>query len=655
MSPFFSIAPFTESFETKKIQFFDALKTAQNTVKSISPQGTFQKTLLPLLKDIHTLQSIFTRYDHENSVMSTDESRKTLESFLPEYVAFFNDLLLDTNLYQTLLFLEKFEQEKEETAVIQKIKKDMEHAGVHLSPEKQKQVKEINEKLSLLSEKFAQNVQDAKKEFSYHLKDESLFPRMKASDKIQAKKRASEKNGEGFVFTLDAPSSQAILQYCDDSTIRKHFYDALQKLGSHDPYDNRKLAQEMIILRQKKAKIFGKQTHTEYVLETRMAKREEEIENIILPLTKKVKEKAEKELQMLKKAFSLEEMNEWDIAYFLEKYRDEFLSLKESDIDPYFEYTSVLSGMFDIANKLFSLEMKERTDIPLYHEEARLFEVLKDNHCIGYYLIDLFTRAEKNQGAWCNDLSKRFQNTLPLMCNIGNFGQGDPCFLSHREVETLFHEFGHALHVILSKNTYSETSGFEVEWDFVELPSQIMENWVREKESVQSFALHFYTKKVFPEDFIEKLKTTKTLFSGLSLLRQCLYTLGDLALHSNNCDTSSPENLQKFWQDTLQKHALFPIQTYNASFASFTHIFAGGYSSGYYSYLWAEILEAQVFAEFKKNGVFHTETAQKYLETILSPGSVSPAYDLFFNFTQKPVDLEYFYEKYGIGGVNYEL
>ncbi|PCI25048.1 hypothetical protein COB57_02375 [Candidatus Peregrinibacteria bacterium] len=638
--------------ETSIQELENLLDTARKNYESLRKTEkefwTFESIITPLFYHLHELQTTFSAYQNIDGVMSSDTSRKIIQIFQPQLVDFYNIMSFDTLMYEICIFIKDNDTlSSEQRRSVELLLEDFINSGVHLAEEEKSELKKINLQLNKISEKFSNNTLDDKKIFFHHCSDNTDISEIAKTDLDTAKQEAKERNLDGWVFTLSPPSYLAIQKECKNQGIRKLFYEKYHSVATSDTHSNKHLVLETLQLREQRAHILGHNNHAEYVFTQRMANTPSEVITKITELNILSKQKAKKELKELKNHFQLSEIFPWDISYYSEILKKEKFHINAKQIRQHFPLEQVIHGLFTIANKLYDITI-EATDEKTYHPDVHIYKVFQEEELIAYYVMDIFSRSEKQSGAWCNDIRKRLkkengEQEVPVVINVGNFGKGDPTLLTHYEVLVLFHEFGHALHVMLSQNTIENTSGFSTEWDFVELPSQCMENWVWEKESLDLFSQHYETKDPLPPELCENLKKTKSFMSGLRIARQSEMTLLDMMFHTRPAPHSI-EELENIIKDNKKNFGIFS-QEYGM-YCSFSHIFAGGYSAGYYSYFWAEFLEAEVFEEFLQNGIFNTETADKYYQNILSQGAKKPGKQLFHDFMGREMNVSAFLKKY---------
>ncbi|NDK09051.1 hypothetical protein EOM39_07485, partial [Candidatus Gracilibacteria bacterium] len=503
-----------------------------------------------LFQDFSRLDLLFSLLNHLNNVNSSDKTRKIIEQFEPKYVDFGNYISYSRRYYDMLVYCrKKYSLDNEQKRILDLSIKAYEVRGIKLDQVKQKRLKEINKKLSKLSTRFGNNVLDSRKKFSFIFKNDTLIKDIPENDLLDAKNKAEKKGKKGYLFDASSGAYEAIMKYCIDPKIREYFYTERNKFASEGKLDNRPLVIEILKLKQEKAHILGYKNYAELSLVFKMADKPKEIISLIDKVSKKAKKKAIKEIETLKKYFKLIDIHPYDLAYYSRIYKEKKYKFEEKELKKYFEFDKVLKGLFEITNRLYGLEMKE-IKIDSYSPDIKVYEVYKDDKLLSYFIGDYFFNENKRSGAWCDNLrpkqgirdkgqgkssviasetkqsreqldrhelslhsnSRDDKVLLPIVINVCAFAKQESgkIFLNHIDVETMFHEFGHALHEMLSKSKYSDLSGFNVEWDFVELPSQIMENWCNEEESLNLFASHYENGTKIPKKMLKIMDKLKT-------------------------------------------------------------------------------------------------------------------------------------------------
>lgn len=532
--------------------------------------------------------------------------------------------------------------------VIRDALRDFRLSGIDLPADKQERYKELSMRLSEVQTKFEEHLLDAIQAWSKLVTDESLLAGMTEAAKQQAAAKAQAKGQEGWLLTLDFPSFDAVASYADNRDLRQELYTAYTTRASDQgpqagQFDNRPLMDEILALRHEQAQLLGFANYAELSLATKMADTSDEVERFLLDLARRAKPRAIAELDELRgfarELDGLEDFQPWDSAYYTEKLKEQKLGLSDEELRPYFSLPAVLQGMFDLVGRLYGFQIEEEAGAPVWHPDVRLY-ALKDAQgaTFGRFYLDPFARQDKRGGAWMDEcLGRRptaagLQHPVAyLVCNFRPPLPGAPALMTHDEVTTLFHEFGHGLHLLLTRVDEPAVSGIHgVEWDAVELPSQFMENWCYDEATLSGFARHWQTGEAMPKALLDKLRASRVFHTGLSTVRQIEFALFDLRLHRDYDPAQGGRVLEMLEQVRDEVSVLRP-PAFNRMPCSFSHIFAGGYAAGYYSYKWAEVLSADAFAAFEETG-FAAETGQRFRETILANGGSREAAELFREF-----------------------
>ncbi|MBP9717961.1 M3 family metallopeptidase [Candidatus Gracilibacteria bacterium] len=619
-------------------------------------QATFNSTVEEVMNMDADLVALYMFIDHLNSVLSSEKTRAIVQAIQPKLVKLGNEVVLSTQLYALLTTVKKkggltADQQRS----LELFMRDMRIEGVAASPAARKRLAKINNLLAKLCEKFSNNVLDSRKQFFYHIPTDAAFPLLPDSDRHPAQEEAKARGFEsGFVFTLNPPSYSALMKYCTDRTVRKLFYEKSSTVSSYGKLDNRPLIIEILKLRNEKAQLLGFKTFADYMLQTRSAPSVSAILREIRGVNKVAKKAGAKEVNELARFAQLKKLEEWDISFYSEQYRRKNFAINEAQVREYFPLKAVFEGLQLVNKKLFDITLKPIKK-PLYHKDVQAYEVYRKGKLLGYYIADFFAHERKRGGAWCNDIRRgrmtKNGRVLPIMINVMNFPKPTkttPSLLSIRDVETLFHEFGHALHMFLSATSYVNISGFSTELDFVEFPSQIFENWVWEPDVLKRFARHYRTGEPIPAALVKKLKKAKTFMGGYFVTRQNEFAMVDMTLHTAVPPPDTAAALERMVTTATSSMGVLKKPSFYKMYASFNHIFAGGYSAGYYGYLWAEILEADAFSYIKKKGTLSAAVGRAYAREVLEPGARLPGRVLFQNFVGRPPRIAPLLDKYGL-------
>ena len=641
-------------------------QTSIDAIASSEEPRSYANTLSAVEKATEMLERASTVVGHLESVATNDALRAAYNATHPKVSAFWSELAMNDGLYQAVRAFAETDEAAElpptEKRFLKKTLDDFRRHGAGLCPEDKAKLQAVEVELSKLTTDFSQNVLDETNAFELLISDESKLAGLPDSAKHAAAENASEKGLQGWRFTLQAPSMIAVLTYLDDSEIREHVWRAYNTRAVSGERDNRKLIGRILELRRAKAELLGYSDFSDLVTEDRMAKAGAKAKAFIDDLRRRTEEAFELENQELQ-AFrneiegdSAKALEPWDIAYYAEKQRQAKYDFNEEELRPYFPLDQVLGGLFATAQALYEIEILER-DAKVWDSEVRSYAIHDpDGTMIAAFYVDLFPRENKRGGAWMNSLiSAPYQEGLPqpqlgLFCaNVNPPVGGKPALLTHREVETLFHEFGHLLHHCLSRVSVRSLAGTNVAWDFVELPSQIMENWCWERSGLDLFAAHYETGERIPDTLYEKMVRARTYRAANDQMRQLGFAGVDLALH-RDYDPARHGEVMDYAREIIQAHSSTKLPDDYAMLAGFGHVFAHptGYASGYYSYKWAEVLDADAFTRFKREGITNPEVGRAFRDAILSKGNSEDAEKLYENFMGRGPDLDPLLERTGL-------
>ena len=583
-----------------------------------------------------------------NSAETNDELQKVVQEVAPLLTKFQNDIRLNEDLFKRIRFVYENEDHKklsvEQVTLLEKEYKGFVRNGALLDEASKNELRNIDAKLAQLSLRFGENILADTQNYQLHIKDEKKLKGLPVSVIEMAKFNAKNKNKKGWVFTLDYPSYVPLITYAENRNLRKKICLAFSKRGfQKNENNNSKIILEIITQRQKRSILLGYDSHADFVLEERMAKSVKNVNVFLDDLTEKAKPFAEQEWKAMelfaRKKLNLKDLEKWDSAFISEKLKEAELQLNEQELKPYFELDQVLNGLFEIVKKLYGIEFKENTELDVYHSEVKVFEVYKNDNFYALLYTDFFPRSGKRSGAWMTSYRSQKKDQRPhisIVCNFSRPTVTQPSLLTFQEVTTLFHEFGHALHGILANTNYNGLSGTNVYWDFVELPSQIMENWCYEPEALKLFAKHYQTEELLPQNLVEKIKKAAHFQQGLQTLRQLSFSYLDMSYHNSSASNIKDVKLHEKKQvENLQFTKDIPDSCMSASFS---HVFQGGYAAGYYSYKWAEVLDADAFELFIEKGVFDSKTATSFFDNILSKGGTEHPMVLYKKFRGKEPD-----------------
>ena len=664
----FQTPPFQKIKEENYMPAFQkGMQQHQQEIAAIvrnSEPATFENTIEAMEKTGELLSKVSYVFFNMNSANTTDTLQSIAKRVAPLLSKHEDDILLNDSLFQRVkaIYEKKDEMEltSEQKKLLEEYYSDFVRGGANLDEAKKAELREINKELSVLTLQFGENVLKEDNAFELVIDNEADLAGLPENVINGAAEAAKERGYEGkWMFTLHKPSMIPFLQYADKRDLREKIFKAYINRGNNNnEYDNKSIISKIIALRIKKANLLGYKTHADFILEKNMAKTPDAVYQLLNQLWKPALKMAKKEAYELQSLVFEEGKNfklqPWDWWYYTEKLRKAKFDLDEEMLRPYFKLENVVDGVFMVANKLYGITFTERKDIPTYHEDVRAFEVKEaDGTHIGILYTDYFYRSNKNGGAWMNDFRKQSniadKKVTPIIYNVGNFSKptGDkPSLLSFEEVTTLFHEFGHGLHGLLSNCTYPKLSGTDVPRDFVELPSQIMENWAAEPEVLKMYAKHYETGEPIPDELIEKIKATGKFNQGFATVEYLAASFLDMDWHT----LMEPTKLDpmEFEKQSMAKIGLIPeiVERYRSPY--FRHIFSGGYSAGYYVYIWAEVLDADAFQAFKETSLFDQKTATSFRENILAKGGTEDPMTLYKRFRGREPKIEPLLENRGL-------
>ena len=622
---------------------------------------SWQALVTPMETWDDELSQAWSPVSHMNSVVSSDERRDAYNACLPLLSAYSTEMGQNQDLYNAYQKLAASAEFKtlstERKMAIEQALRDFRLAGIALEGEKKSRYGELKQRMSELTSKFGENVMDATQAWSKVITDKTELTGLPDSALALAQQQAKAKEQEGYLFTLDFPSYFPILTYCENRELRHEMYkayltrasDRYSESGGDDKFDNSAVMNEILALRHELAQLLDFANYAEYSVARKMADNPKQVIDFLTDLAEKAVPQAKQEFSELsayaKETFNIETLEPWDISFYSEQLRQHRYSISQELIRPYLPIDTVLKGMFETVHRLYGINIEEQTEFDSYHPDVRFFHIQQDGEVIAKFYFDLYARDKKRGGAWMDEC--RVRRTLEsgalqlpvayLVCNFSPAVDGKPALLTHDELTTLFHEFGHGLHHMLTKIKTAAVSGINgVAWDAVELPSQFMENWCWEKEALAFISGHFETGEPLPDELLEKMLAAKNFQSAMITARQIEFSLFDFRMHSEyqpELNAAAQESYIKgIVEDVRSQVAVIPIVEYNRFQNSFSHIFAGGYAAGYYSYKWAEVLSADAFSRFEEEGIFNTTTGQSFLTEILQKGGSEEPAVLFERF-----------------------
>jgi peptidyl-dipeptidase Dcp len=667
LSPF-DTAPFSqiknEHFKPAFLQSIEDARQEIDAITSNTEAPSFENTIEALEFSGQQLDRISSVFFNLNSAETNEEIQKIAQEVSPLLSEFGNDITLNKELFKRVKSVydkkDSLNLSVEQNTLLDKKYKSFSRNGANLSEEKKTRLRAIDAKLAKLKLTFGENVLAETNKYQLHLTDEADLDGLPEGEKEAAAQLATSKGKEnGWMITLDYPSYIPFMKYAKNRALRKELSLAFGSKAFHnDELDNQENVLDIAKLRFDRAKLLGYKTHAHFVLEERMAETPEKVHSFLNELLEKAKPAAEREFQQLenfaKKLDGIDRLEKWDSSFYSEKLKQELFKLDDEKLKPYFKLENVINGVFKVAENLFGLQFEEVNDIEKYHDEVKTYKVYdNDKNFVSLFYADFHPRSGKRGGAWMTSYKSQWKrnedNVRPHISNVCNFTpstKSKPSLLTFNEVTTLFHEFGHALHGMLANTTYPSLSGTSVFWDFVELPSQILENWCYEKEALALFATHYETGKTIPMELVQKIKESATFQEGMQTLRQLSFGLLDMSWHGT--DPTGITNVKQHEDEVFENTSLYPETPETCMSTAFSHIFQGGYSSGYYSYKWAEVLDADAFAYFKEKGIFNKEVATKFKDNVLSKGGTENPMVLYKRFRGSEPKVEALLERAGL-------
>jgi oligopeptidase A len=622
---------------------------------------SWQALVTPMEAWDDELSQAWSPVSHMNSVVSSDERRDAYNACLPLLSAYSTEMGQNQDLYKAYKKLAASEEFKtlntEQKTSIEHALRDFRLAGIALEGEKKSRYGELKQRMSELTSKFGENVMDATQAWTKVITDKTELAGLPDSALALAQQQAKAKEQEGYLFTLDFPSYFPVLTYCENRELRHEMYKAYATRASdrysesdgNNKFDNSAVMNEILALRHELSQLLDFNNYAEYSVATKMANDPQQVIDFLTDLAEKAVPQAQQEFSELKvyakESFNIDTLEPWDISFYAEQLRQHRYSISQELIRPYLPIDTVLKGMFETVHRLYGINIEEQTEFDSYHPDVRFFHIQKDGEVIAKFYFDLYARDKKRGGAWMDEC--RVRRTLEsgalqlpvayLVCNFSPAVDGKPALLTHDELTTLFHEFGHGLHHMLTQIKTAAVSGINgVAWDAVELPSQFMENWCWEKEALAFISGHYETGEPLPDELLEKMLAAKNFQSAMIMARQLEFSLFDFRMHREYQPELNAEQQKNYIssiiEDVRSQVAVVPIVEYNRFQNSFSHVFAGGYAAGYYSYKWAEVLSADAFSRFEDEGIFNTTTGQSFLTEILQKGGSEEPAVLFERF-----------------------
>lgn len=657
------IEPALDKILADNRQQLDALLAQQ-------PPFTWENLIQPLEEISARLNDMWSPVAHLHAVMSSDELRKTYNACLPKLTAYASEFGQNEKLYKTIASIaESLDYQNLDTAqrkLIDNELRDFRLAGVALAPAQKKRYQALQQRLAELATQFEEHLLDATDTWQKHITDISQLAGLPERALAAAANAAKRETKEGWLLTLDFPSYDAIIRYADNRALRQEIYTAFTTRASDQgpmagQFDNSTIMDETLALRHELANLLGFANFAEYSLETKMAKTPSQVLNFLQDLAQRARPAAFADYQalcqMAKDEFGITDMQPWDIPYYSEKLRHLLYDISEEQIREYFPAPTVLTGLFNIVNQLYGIQIKQMEEVEVWHPSVQFFNIYNEQQeLIGQFYLDLYARPKKRGGAWMDDCKdrRRLANgdiQIPvayLTCNFSGTTNGKPALLTHDEVLTLFHEFGHGLHHMLTKINYAGVAGIHgVPWDAVEFPSQFMENWCWHKESLNLISAHYETGEPLPNELLQRMQEAKNFQAGMQVIRQVEFSVFDFRIHLEY-DSKQGARVQTILDQVRKQIGVVPAPPFNRFQHSFSHIFAGGYAAGYYSYKWAEVLACDAFSKFLENGIFDAKTGRDFLQHILELGGSHDPMELFKNFMGREPKIDALLQEYGL-------
>ncbi len=614
------------------------------------------------------LAQAFGPVSHLNSVMNSASVREAHDACLPLLSDYYTEMKQNPKLYaayQDMTGSDEYRRlDVASRKVIENAIRDFRLSGVDLPPDRQHRFAEISRRLSELSSQFNNHVLDATMAWTRLVTDADDLAGLPEQARSEAEERAREREEQGFLLTLDLPCYLPMLTYCENQRLRQDLYEAYATRASDQgpnagEYDNSAVMEEILTLRQEQARLLGFDHYGARSLATKMARSTDEVLAFLRDLAARARPRAVEEFEELaefaREQFGIESLEAWDIAFYSEKLKQSRFQISDDELRPYFPADRVIQGMFETVQRLYDLEIRAVSDIETWHEDVTTYNVHRSGTLIARFYLDPYTRQHKQGGAWMDDCRVRrirLDGSLQLPvaylnCNFSRPAGGKPSLLTHDDVVTLFHEFGHGLHHMLTRVDCADVSGINgVAWDAVELPSQFMENWCWQPEALAFISGHVDTGEPLPPEMLDKMLAARNFQAAMATVRQLEFALFDLRMHTEYDGT--PGQVQRILDEVRQEVAVFHPPGYHRFQHAFSHIFGGGYAAGYYSYKWAEVLSADAFARFKEDGIFNRQTGERFLESVLEKGGSVDAMDLFVEFRGREPDAEALLRQDGI-------
>ena len=653
-------------------QAIEQCKTKIAEVLANNTEFTWANLVAPIDEVDDVLGKLWSPISHMNSVVSSDKLRDAYESCLPllsEYGTFVGQHAGLFAAYQQLSESDAFKKlNTAQQKVINNALRDFKLSGIALNEEDKKRYGEISTRLSELSSTFGNNILDATQAFSVNITDEAELAGLPESAKEAAQALAQAQEKSGWLFTLDIPSYLPVMIYCDNQALREKMYRAYvtraSEIGpSAGEYDNSPIMAELLSLRHELSNLLGFESFADKSLATKMANNTAEVLGFLEDLAVKSKAQGEQDLvevtAFAKQNFDQSNLQAWDLPYYSEKLKQDRYAISDEELRPYFPESKVVAGLFEVVHRLFGLQISERKDVDTWHKDVKFFDVLDSNQQLrGSFYLDLYARSKKRGGAWMDDCVGRRElangdiqyPVAYLTCNFNGPVGDKPALFTHDEVVTLFHEFGHGIHHMLTQINAAGVSGINgVPWDAVELPSQFLENWCWQPEALAFISGHYQTNEPLPQDMLDKMLAAKNFQSAMQMIRQLEFSLFDFKMHAQYSPEKGDE-IQQVLNRVREDYAVIKAPEFNRFQHSFGHIFGGGYAAGYYSYKWAEVLSSDAFSRFEEEGIFNQSVGHDFLTNVLEMGGSNEPSELFKAFRGREPQIDALLRHSGITG-----
>ncbi|PVV08202.1 MAG: oligopeptidase A [gamma proteobacterium symbiont of Ctena orbiculata] len=666
LPPFSAITP--EMVEPAMDQLLQENRQTIQQLLGSQKTFTWENLVEPLEQAEDRLSRAWSPVSHMNAVVNNDELRAAYNAVLPKLSEYSTEVGQNSQLcdaYKQVAAgpgLDQAQQKMLHNALL-----DFHLSGVDLEEAKKQRFKEISQELSQLTTKFEENLLDATNAWSKLITDESALQGLPASALALARQTAAQRDQEGWLLTLEYPSYLPLMTYADDPQLRREVYEAFATRASDQgpdagQWDNTSVMARILELRHEQAGLLGFSNYADRSLAKKMARSSDEVIAFLTDLAERSRPQAERELNELKEfalaSYGIEELEAWDIGYYAEKLRQQRHNISQEELKPYFPETRVIPGMFAVVERLYGIRIQAVEGVDSWHPDVRFFEIRdRDHHLRGQFYLDLYARPKKRGGAWMDECATRFftktMDQIPvayLTCNFSPPVDGKPSLLTHDEVLTLFHEFGHGLHHLLTTVDYPAVAGINgVAWDAVELPSQFMENWCWEKQALDLISGHIDSGDPIPDELYQRMYNARNFQSAMQMVRQLEFALFDFRIH-REYEPQRGGRIYEILEEVRQQVAVITPPPWNRFAHGFSHIFAGGYAAGYYSYKWAEVLSADAFSLFEEQGIFNADTGQAFLQAVLQQGGSRDAMELFVAFRGREPEIEPLLRHCGIAG-----